>query len=245
MMAPSAEDLLRVWEEERQAHPVCRAVSVLATAAPELGWDGWMRAPIGARDGALLGLQERLFGNDLHTTATCPHCGERIEALLRATDIGGEPSVLPAPAPSLRLQTNGFDIEYRLPSSDDVLGIAAERGDATDVQLLRRCVSRAQRGDAVVDAAALPDDVIDRIADGMAEHDPGADVSVSLDCPACGTTWQLHFDIVSYFWSELDDWAHRILADVHVLASAYGWREADILALSPTRRRFYLDLVGA
>jgi hypothetical protein len=244
-MAPSAEVLLRVWEEQQQAHPVRRAVGVLAAAAPELGWEGWMRAPIGVRDGALLGLQQRLFGNELHTTATCPHCGERIEALVRASDMGDDLEVLHASPPSLRLEANGFDIEYRLPSSDDLLRIAAEHNDAADVQLLSRCVSSVRRGDAIVDAAALPNDVIDRIADGMAEHDPGADVRVSLACPACGATWQLHFDIVAYFWSELDDWAHRILADVHVLATAYGWREADVLALSPTRRRFYLDLVGA
>ena len=245
MMAPSADVLLRVWEEQQQAHPVRRVVGVLAAAAPELGWDGWMRAPIGVRDGALLGLQQRLFGDELHTTASCPHCGERIEALVRASDMGGELDVPPPPPPSLRLEANGFDIEYRLPSSDDLLRIAADGNDAADVQLLSRCVSRVRSGDAVVDAATLPDEVIDRIADGMAEHDPGADVRVDIACPACDTTWQLHFDIVAYFWSELDDWAHRILADVHVLAIAYGWREADILALSPTRRRFYLDLVGA
>jgi len=35
------------------------------------------------------------------------------------------------------------------------------------------------------------------------------------------------------------------LSDVHTLARAYGWRERDILTLSPTRRQFYLNMVGA
>jgi hypothetical protein len=35
------------------------------------------------------------------------------------------------------------------------------------------------------------------------------------------------------------------LRDVHELASAYGWRESEILALSPQRRQAYLELVRA
>jgi hypothetical protein len=33
-----------------------------------------------------------------------------------------------------------------------------------------------------------------------------------------------------------------MLYDVHALASAYGWREADVLAMSPMRRQVYLEL---
>jgi hypothetical protein len=31
--------------------------------------------------------------------------------------------------------------------------------------------------------------------------------------------------------------------EVHLLASAYGWRESDILAMTPWRRQLYLELV--
>jgi hypothetical protein len=31
---------------------------------------------------------------------------------------------------------------------------------------------------------------------------------------------------------------------VHVIASAYGWSERDILAMSAARRRLYLDVIG-
>ncbi|HEX2516118.1 MAG TPA: phage baseplate protein, partial [Chloroflexota bacterium] len=39
--------------------------------------------------------------------------------------------------------------------------------------------------------------------------------------------------------------ARRLLREVHTLARAYGWREAEILALPGRRRQTYLDLVGA
>jgi hypothetical protein len=35
-----------------------------------------------------------------------------------------------------------------------------------------------------------------------------------------------------------------MLRDVHALATAYGWREADIVAMSPWRRQVYLDMVS-
>jgi hypothetical protein len=244
MIAPSDEELLRVWEENLRSHPVRRALLALVAAAPERGWEGWARAPIGERDRALLELYERLFGSELRTTAACPQCGERLESEFSANEIRSASG--PA-EPSLHLHDRGFDIEYRLPTSEDLLHIAAERSERTsDVEvLLRRCVSYVRQGETALDASSLPDDVIERITDGMAKHDPDADVRIALECPVCMHAWDLQFDIVSYFWSELDDWAQHTLSDVHALASAYGWTERTILALSPMRRRIYLDMVGA
>jgi hypothetical protein len=78
----------------------------------------------------------------------------------------------------------------------------------------------------------------------MGEADPQAEVQLALACPACRHQWQVSFDIVSYFWSEINARSQRLLWEVHALASAYGWREADILAISPQRRQFYLEMVG-
>jgi hypothetical protein len=50
--------------------------------------------------------------------------------------------------------------------------------------------------------------------------------------------------VVSFFWMEVESWAYRILRQVHALASAYGWSEGDILAMSPWRRQFYLEMVS-
>jgi hypothetical protein len=250
-MTAIAEDLLRVWEDNQRAHPVRRALLALAAAAPAAGWEGWAQAPIGTRDRALLRLHERLFGGELQATANCPGCGERLETAFSVEDIRGplqpDEAAPPAPASPMHLQEQGFDIEYRLPTSEDLLQLAAQRGDpaTAGVRLLRRCVNHARRGDAAIDPGALPEALIDRIADDIAARDPDADVRIGLSCPACGTAWQLPFDAVSYFWSELDDWAQRTLADIHALALAYGWSERDILALSPARRQIYLDMVNA
>ena len=69
--------------------------------------------------------------------------------------------------------------------------------------------------------------------------------SAAQICPACGHAWSATLDIVAYLWDELDDWAQDLLAEVHVPARHYAWSERDILALTPVRRRFYLDLLQA
>jgi hypothetical protein len=88
----------------------------------------------------------------------------------------------------------------------------------------------------------LPEAVVQEINRRMAEADPQADVQVTVSCAACGVAWQAMFDIASFLWGEVDRWARRMLHEVHVLASAYGWTEAEILRLGPWRRRVYLGL---
>ncbi len=58
-----------------------------------------------------------------------------------------------------------------------------------------------------------------------------------------GFVFSVAFDIVSFLWNELNAWAIRTLREVHILASAYGWSETDILAMSPWRRQFYLEVL--
>jgi hypothetical protein len=79
----------------------------------------------------------------------------------------------------------------------------------------------------------------------LAEADPLAETLLKLRCAVCSHEWQEPLDIADYLWSEIEARARRLLIEVHSLASAYGWSEADILALSEPRRRLYLDMVQA
>jgi hypothetical protein len=79
----------------------------------------------------------------------------------------------------------------------------------------------------------------------MAEADPQADIQLAISCAACSHHWRTTFDIVSFFWSEIEVWARRLLCEVHILASAYGWHEREILGLGPVRRQLYLEMLGA
>jgi hypothetical protein len=69
-------------------------------------------------------------------------------------------------------------------------------------------------------------------------------VLLDFTCPGCNYQWQSLFDITAFFWQEIAAFVKRLLREVHTLAKAYGWREADILAMSHQRRQFYLEMVG-
>lgn len=245
MNAPSAEDLLRVWEESHRAHPIRRALALLEVASPDIGGGGWAVVPVGQRDVRLVELYETLFGRQLQTVTRCPRCSERLESSFATRDIHVQP-VATSAKETLRLRARRYSIEYRLPNSEDLLWVGAmDDADEASMELLRRCVIGAKIAGKDRGVEHLSAEVVERLTDEMAKQDPVADVQVQLSCPACRHVWSACFDIVSYFWSELNDWAQRILADVNVLARVYGWSEREILNLSPTRRRHYLELVRA
>ena len=113
-------------------------------------------------------------------------------------------------------------------------------------RLLRRCVTAVRRdGRTLGPAEDLPPGLAEEIGRRAEAVDPQASVELQLACPDCGHLWAVPFDTVSFLWDEVGAWAERTLREVHLLASAYGWGEDEILALSPERRRRYLGMVTA
>ncbi len=247
MTTLSSEALLAVWERNHHVHPIERALALVDAAWPEVGAGAWAQAPIGQRDFCLLGLHEALFGAELATTTRCPCCAERLESTFTTGDVRVRTLATPVAPPPRRLQEEDYEVDYRLPTSADLLEIVASGIDteAAARELLRRCVLDARRADQAIDPVTLPAPILSQIGEQMAREDPEAEIRLRLTCPSCGHAWRACFDIASYLWSELEDWAHRMLADIHTLAGAYGWSERQILALSPVRRQLYLDMVRA
>jgi hypothetical protein len=239
----SASDLLNVWEGGLAASPVERALALLGTASPETAPEELAGLSVGQRDARLLTLREWTFGPRLVCLVNCPECGERLELAFDAADIqaaSGEEL-----AGEMSLSVGGHEVRFRLPNSGDMMAMVERQGGGNGRQLvLERCVVAARRKGEDVAVDQLPSEVLEAIVERMAEADPQADVQLALACPDCGHEWGATFDIVAFFWQEINAWARRTLRQVHVLASAYGWREADILALSPERRHIYLEMVG-
>lgn len=221
--------------------PIHRGLDLLAAAYPERSLDELAKLPIGVRDGMLLALREEVFGPELICITNCPSCGEKLELTVDVEDIQVQPSGREA---KLTVSKNGIEVQFRLPNSLDLMAFA-DKQDVAEVSqfLIERCLIKALQNDEELPFAQLPSNVTEAIEEKMAEADPQAAVSLDLSCPACGHKWQAAFDIVSFLWNEINAWAQHILQEVHVLASAYGWSEAEILAMSHLRRQIYLDLV--
>ena len=142
-------------------------------------------------------------------------------------------------------------VRFRAPCSDDVAALQptaeAAAGDAAAFAraVFDRCVVDAHIGGAPVLAAALSGAVQHAVAERLDALDPLAGIAIDIACARCSHAFSAPLDLAQLLWTELRHRAEQLLADVAALANAYGWREADVLALSPTRRAAYLQLAGA
>lgn len=230
-------DLLDAWERTSELVRPWRELAILELvgAGPA---DEVAHLPVGSRDGLVLDMLKAAFGPGLEAEVSCPACGERLELRLDVDQVR-QPG--PVPAVGHEISLDGWSVEFRLPDSIAVAACRESDGDLEPI-LLRRCVERVRHGRGVADLEALPAAVRGAVAARMAELDPQAEVLVDVACPACGHRWPALFDPVDFLLRVLDGHARHLLLEVDQLARAYGWREADVLALSPQRRRQYLEL---
>ncbi|MFE2111435.1 hypothetical protein ACFXAF_37010 [Kitasatospora sp. NPDC059463] len=231
--------LLATWEAGLAAGRTGRALLLHTVARPGAGPEELLAVPRGERDAELFGLRTALFGERLTMRAGCPRCPEDLEFTLDAGQVAGAARPVTGP---LRVELDGWRVGFRPATPGDLA--AAEQAPAGRARavLLQRCVLTAEHDGEPVAARRLPEPVQRRMAEAAAAADPCADIRLNLGCPGCGGQALAELDIASYLWEELDDWARATLLDVHLLATAYGWSEPEVLALSPLRRRYYLEL---
>ncbi|WP_327595952.1 hypothetical protein [Streptomyces chartreusis] len=238
MAITGAADLLATWEAGLAEAPTGRALLLHRTARPDVDATTLPVLPVGEREADLFALRRALFGERMQVRLGCAACGEDMEFDLDAGEFARSPI---GPDDSIvRVEQDGWDVRFRLPGVADLT--AAARSADPRAALLARCLVSAARDGADVTAGELPAPVQRRIAEAVESADPGADVTLNIACPECGAATRAELDIASYLWTELDAWARDLLLDVHLLATSYGWSEPEILALSPLRRRYYLEL---
>jgi hypothetical protein len=238
MRTLTATELLEVWERGERQHPLDRALTLLAAACPETEPPELAALAIGRRDTLLLALRRLTLGDRLTAFAACPACGAELEY---GVDIGGLLDAAKTPPAKLSVRKDGYDISFRLPDSADLGAVAGRDAAAARTQILERCILAARRKGKVVAADLLSESALTAVVAAMTRADPLAEITMHLQCAACGRTWDAVLDILSFFWTELGGRVKELLSEVETLARAYGWREADILAMSEWRRRFYLE----
>ena len=245
MRAPSASELMHVWERGLTRTPVDRSLAILEVACPDMLKEDIAKLSIGERDSRLLTLRQWLFGNNITSASNCPHCNELMEWSTNTDELRVQPLEYDTPQQEHLIDHLDYQVEFRLPNSIDLIAIDQINDIAVASQtLLKRCVSRIERKGKVVPISRLPQRLRQKILTKMAQADPQADLRVELICANCQHKWEATFDIVSFLWSEIQAWAKQTLRAVHILARSYGWREEDILNMSPMRRQLYLKIAG-
>jgi hypothetical protein len=229
--------LLDVWERAAAVDPLVRPLVLLVAVQPGCDLDELATEALGRRDARLHALLAGVGGPVVEATATCPACAEPVEVTFDGRDVWS-PGVDP-PA-TVAVTVGELDLTCRPPTTADLLAAAAS--DDPQAVLFDRSVVSARMAGEPVPTCGLAGDVWAAVEEALGEADPLADLTFSLTCPACSETWAASLDLAEFVWQEIDHAARQTLAEVDVLARAYGWREPDVLALSPWRRHCYLGL---
>ncbi|RFM26931.1 T4 family baseplate hub assembly chaperone [Deminuibacter soli] len=246
MRTPTPGELLAVWEDTTCRTYLEKILQLLyvtsgnPTACTPVLWS------IGERDARLLQLREWLFGSQLINLVHCPQCNELIE-WETGTDTFRLQNWQQQPEVQLHsIATDDCVVHFRLPNSNDMLQVLYQEAYLDDASLiLHNCITAAWHNGEPCVAAQLPQTALDAVNAYMEDADRQADIRIQLTCPACEHQWQSHFDIVSYLWIEVDNAVKHLLQETAVLAMAFGWTEEAILALSPQRRQYYLQMIKA
>ena len=88
----------------------------------------------------------------------------------------------------------------------------------------------------------MPEEAARQIDALIEEREAAGELACRLTCPDCGADWTEYLDVAAHLWAEIEAAAHRLLHEVAEIAAAFGWSEAEIMAMSEARRAAYLDI---
>jgi hypothetical protein len=210
-----------LWLAEAGGPPARRKLGLANRLLPE---EGPPAEALSAGDLELLlrGIAAQAIAPSAEATLPCPAgCGEIIDLAIPLEALAA-PAPEPAPAGGTH-DVGGARI--RVPNAGDLAAAIAAPDPA-----------------AALAAACLVEGTLPRpvLAEAVARLDPNAECRIETACPGCGAPALLPVDALALLTASLGD----LLAEVDRLASAYGWSEADILALPRRRRQRYLALVA-
>lgn len=196
-----------------------------------LGGTGAARMAAADRDALFAAIHRRCWGDRIVATLTCGGCREPFDL---SFDLSAVQRSLRAGARDWRPSGDGRVVHgsgaaFIVPSAQDEIEAAA--GHPRDA-LARLAASCGAAGD--------PAPVNEALEQGA----PIIDLDLNASCPSCGHEQVAQFDIQSFVLQRLINEREPLLAEVHLLATAYGWSLDEILVLSRDSRRALAAMVS-
>jgi hypothetical protein len=251
MRALLGEEILTAWERSRELPEQEAALAVLALALPGRNVNELANLPLGERDALLLELRAVTLGRRMDGFAVCSECGAQLELALDARELAKGIRTQGPPQPG---EIAGYTM--RPANTLDLLAASAAESEAQARSILvARTVSvaNAERDGAnEFDAPARaqwlesqPEPVVELLFDRFEQMNSSAEIRAQFDCTECRSRASVELDIAHFFLREIGSAARRLIADIHTLASAYGWSEQSIMVMSNARRDAYLERLRA
>lgn len=220
MAGVSPATLLHSWTKGREPYGE-RLASLLAADSKEPVEED----TLGQRNCRLLRLHSSLGGGPLEATVACPKCATQNEFVVPAEAVLATPAA--KPDARVILKVGRRRLAFRLPRMKDLEG--------SREAIVERC---RLEGEGAIGKAA-----IERLGRRFEALDPAANIVLRLNCSQCAAPIAASVDVATFVGRELDRLVDRLIGEIDIIASAYGWNESEILALPPRRRRLYADMI--
>lgn len=215
-------DLVNRWDAGAGL-PVHRRLATLLAADPDgapLGEDS-----LGRRHRRLIALHEHWIDRPIEAHVACPACGTANEFVLPLA------AMKAVADPPRGAQVTVADQVFRLPTMDDLAAVGPD-----PAALAQRC--------ALAPGAPVDADTLAALGEAFDRIDPLARLAIDSACAECGGAVHAEVDLAEFVAAELTRFTDLLLRDIDVIAGAYGWSEAEILALPPARRARYVAMIA-
>lgn len=214
-------DLLGAWPLDgvQPLKRFARFFAALGGGAPP-----WAEQSLGACNRHLARLHARVIGRPVEAVVSCA-CGKDLEVVLPLD------AIATAPDPALRIEIAApGPRQFRLPHLSEIAFAGRPQ------ELAARC--------ALDDGGPVPEPYLGALDEAWSQADPVAEITLDLTCPACGAEVRSRADLPLFVARDLDLKVQGIVAEIHGFARAYGWTEAEVLAVPSARRRVYAALIA-
>ncbi len=181
----------------------------------------------------LLQVRAARFGHGMALGFACPHCRAVAEISFSIADFVAAdppravPEVRPHPSKAGWFSLAGAG--FRLPTAGDQAAVAA------------LALPEKRLAELCLDETARRSPHRARVERAMAAMAPLLSRTVAGDCPSCGARVEAQLAVANLVVGELKRAGASVHDEVDLIARAYHWPEALILALPPPRRRAYAE----
>jgi hypothetical protein len=185
----------------------------------------------------------RIFINtrtpNLNVTVRCPACNEMLDLKLNLASLQSNDD----PVSVCCHPEFDVDLTLRLPTGIDQRGWLADghKQDASEwcVKAVTSLVELLDGGKPPSDWRA-PDAWLPAIAETLEAADPHTTATLNTTCCNCQNAFSVLFDVERHIIENLASLQPGLIDEIHRLASAYHWTEAEIFDVPRSRRRRYL-----
>lgn len=245
MRALSADQLLAAWDRGFHESDLGRPLTLLRLSCPERSGESLAELSLAERDLDLWRLRRIMFGERLRATLPCAGCAAQIEFTLAVSSVIDPLESLQSTTP-LETQVDRWQVRVRPVITADLEAALKMPDDPSAKQLLlERCVSLNAPSGMAAGWEDAPEATRAFALEAFEQIHEGAEFTCVATCPQCGAVEMADLDIGRLLWLEVRNAAKRLLWEIHELASAYGWSESAILAMTSQRRQSYLNMVRA